>query len=157
MLVTHLCQVWHDFVTPWTVACQAPQFIAFSRQEYWSGLPFPSPGDFPNPGIGPGSLALQAGSLPSEPPGKPYGRWAPPNYKLVGNDTSGNCLPSLKEHLLTNPLVSRLGHGAVHFCPYWPLTTLAVCASKEESCPQNEECFLPQFFPWKQVYQIQSF
>ena len=157
MLVTHLCQVWHDFVTPWTVACQAPLFIAFSRQEYWSGLPFPSPGDFPNLGIGPGSLALQAGSLPSEPPGKPYGRWAPPNYKLVGNDTSGNCLPSLKEHLLTNPLVSRLGHGAVHFCPYWPLTTLAVCASKEESCPQNEECFLPQFFPWKQVYQIQSF
>ena len=42
--------------------------MEFSRQEYWSGLPFPSPGDLPNPGIEPGSLALQADALPSEPP-----------------------------------------------------------------------------------------
>ena len=59
------------FVTPWTVAYQAPQSMEFSRQEYWSGLPFPSPGDLPNPGIEPGSPALQADALPSEPPGKP--------------------------------------------------------------------------------------
>ena len=59
------------FATPWTVACQAPQSMEFFRQEYWSGLPFPSPGDLPNPGIEPGSLALQADALPSEPPGKP--------------------------------------------------------------------------------------
>ena len=59
------------FVIPWTVAYQAPQPMEFSRQEYWSGLPFPSPGDLPNPGIKPGSLALQADALPSEPPGKP--------------------------------------------------------------------------------------
>ena len=59
------------FVTPWTVAYQAPQSMEFSRQEYWSGLPFPSPGDLPDPGIEPGSPALQADSLPSEPPGKP--------------------------------------------------------------------------------------
>ena len=58
------------FATPWTVANQAPQSTEFSRQEYWSGLPFPSPGDFPNPGIEPGSPALQADALPSEPPGK---------------------------------------------------------------------------------------
>ena len=45
--------------------------MGFSRQEYWSGLPFPSPGDLPDPGIEPGSPALQADSLPSEPPGKP--------------------------------------------------------------------------------------
>jgi len=45
--------------------------MEFSRQEYWSGLPFPSPGDLPDPGIKPGSPALQADSLPSEPPGKP--------------------------------------------------------------------------------------
>ena len=45
--------------------------VEFSRQEYWSGLPFPSPGDIPDPGIELGSLALQADSLPSEPPGKP--------------------------------------------------------------------------------------
>ena len=59
------------FVTPWTVACQAPLSMGFSRQEYWSGLPFPSPGDLPNPGIEPGSPALQAGALSSEPPGNP--------------------------------------------------------------------------------------
>ena len=58
------------FATPWTVACQAPPSMGFSRQEYWSGLPFPSPGDLPNPGIEPKSPALQADSLPSEPTGK---------------------------------------------------------------------------------------
>ena len=57
--------------TPRPVACQAPLSMRFSRQEYWSGLPFPSPGDLPDPGIQPGPLALQADSLPSEPPGKP--------------------------------------------------------------------------------------
>ena len=59
------------FGTPWTVAYQALQSMEFSRQEYWSGLPFPSPRDLPNPGIKPGSPALQADALPSEPPGKP--------------------------------------------------------------------------------------
>ena len=58
------------FGTPWTVAYQATQSMEFSSQEYWSGLPFPSPGDLPNPGIEPGSPALQADALPSEPPGK---------------------------------------------------------------------------------------
>ena len=57
--------------TPWTVAYQAPLSMGFSRQEYWSGLPFPSPGDLPDPGIEPGSPALQTDALPSEPPGKP--------------------------------------------------------------------------------------
>ena len=60
------------FETPWTVARQAPLFMGFSRQEYWSGLPLPSPGDLPNPGIEPGSPALQADSLLSEPPGKTF-------------------------------------------------------------------------------------
>ena len=59
------------FATPWTVAYQAPLSMGFSRQEYWSGLPFPSPGDLPNPGIEPRPPALQADALPSEPPGKP--------------------------------------------------------------------------------------
>ena len=57
----------------WTVAHQAPIFMEFSRQEYWSGQPFLSPGDLPDPGIKPGSPALQADSLLSEPPGKPCG------------------------------------------------------------------------------------
>ena len=59
------------FATPWTVAHQAPLSMGFSRQEHRSGLPFPSPGDLSNPGIKPGSPALQAYSLLSEPPGKP--------------------------------------------------------------------------------------
>ena len=60
------------FATPCTVAYQAPPSMEFSRQVYWSGLPFPSPGDLPDPGIELWSLALQADSLPSEPPTKPY-------------------------------------------------------------------------------------
>ena len=48
------------FATPWTVACQAPLYMEFSRQEYWSALPFPSPEDLSDPGIEPGSLSLQA-------------------------------------------------------------------------------------------------
>ena len=54
------------FVTPWTVAHQAPLSMGFSRQEYWSGLPFPYLGDLPDPGIKAGSFASQADSLPSE-------------------------------------------------------------------------------------------
>ena len=52
------------FATPWTTACQAPLSMGFFRQKYWIGLPFPSPGDLPNPGIEPRSPALQADSLP---------------------------------------------------------------------------------------------
>ena len=58
------------FATPWTVIYQAPPSMGFSRQEYWSGLPFPSLGDLPDPGIEPGSPALQADALTSESPGK---------------------------------------------------------------------------------------
>ena len=57
------------FVTPWTVAHQAPPSMEFSRQEYWSWLPFPSPGDLPDLGIEPWSPALRADALLSEPPG----------------------------------------------------------------------------------------
>ena len=70
MKVTSLSRV-RLFATPWTVAYQAPLSVRFSRQEYWSGLPFPSPGDLPDPGIKPGSPALQTDALLSEPPGKP--------------------------------------------------------------------------------------
>ena len=51
---------------PWAVGHEAPLFMGFSRQEYWSGLPFPSPGDLPNPGMEPRSPALQADCLPIE-------------------------------------------------------------------------------------------
>ena len=59
------------FATPWTVAHQAPPSMGFSRQEYWSGLPLPFPGDLPDPGIKPRSPTLQVDALTSEPPGKP--------------------------------------------------------------------------------------
>ena len=77
--VKSLSCVWL-FVTPWTVACQAPSSTGFSRQEYWSGLPFPSPGELPNPGIESGSPTLQVDSLLYEPPGNPYEYiWFPMN------------------------------------------------------------------------------
>ena len=59
------------FVTPWTVARQTPLSMEFSRQEYWTGLPFPPPRDFPDPGIKSMSSVLQADYLPYEQPGKP--------------------------------------------------------------------------------------
>ena len=61
------------FATPWTGACQAPPSMEFSRLEYCSGLPFPSPGDLPDPSIEPRSPTLQADALPSKPPGMPTG------------------------------------------------------------------------------------
>ena len=59
------------FATPWTVACQAPLSMEFFRQEYWSRLPYPPPGDLLNPGIEPASPALQTDSLSVEPSGNP--------------------------------------------------------------------------------------
>ena len=78
-VISNACMLSHFshvqlFLTLWTVAHQAPLSTEFSKQEYWSGLPFPSPWDFPNPGIEPASPALQADSLPriqefsTEPP-----------------------------------------------------------------------------------------
>ena len=68
-----------DSATPWTVAYQAPSSMEFAREEYWSGLPFPSPGDLPDLGVEPGSPTLQADALPSELPGKPLIRYTPHN------------------------------------------------------------------------------
>ena len=60
------------FATPWTVTCQAPLTVGFSRQDYWSGFPFPPPGNLPDPGIQPTSVALAGGFFTTEPPGNPY-------------------------------------------------------------------------------------
>ena len=95
------------FATPWTVAHQAPLSIGFSRQENWSGLPFPSPGDLPDPGLEPGSPTLQADALLSEPPGKPIHP-----SKLSSNITSSG-IPS-------KTLAPSLILGTVNyflFCP----------------------------------------
>ena len=77
------CSVLSVFVTPWTVAHQASLSMGFSRQWYWSGLPFPSPGDLPDPGTESRSSALQAVSLPSEPPGKLCNKRSHHNEKPV--------------------------------------------------------------------------
>ena len=78
MVIAHRVAMWHLvticvwlFVTPWTVACQAPPSMGFSRHEYWSGLPLPSPRDLPDPGMEARSPALQTDFLPPELPGKP--------------------------------------------------------------------------------------
>ena len=71
MIEKMVAKSWLNLATWLTVACQIPLSMGFSRQEYWSGLPFPSPGDLPDPGIEPGSPALQADSLPTELQGKP--------------------------------------------------------------------------------------
>ena len=63
-----------DAVALWTAALQAPLFMGFSEQAYWSGFPFPSPGDLPDPGIKPRSPSLQADALTSEPPGRTQGK-----------------------------------------------------------------------------------
>jgi len=73
--VKSLSHVWL-FATSWTIACQAPPSMGFSRQDYWSVLPFPSPGDLPVPEVEPRSPELQADSLPSEPPGNHH-LWSP--------------------------------------------------------------------------------
>ena len=80
------------FATPWTVVYQAPPSMGFSRQEYWSGLPFPSPGGLPNPGIEPRSPALQEDALPSEPPGKPMARKMS-FYQNITRDSSKYSFP----------------------------------------------------------------
>ena len=75
------------FVIPRTVAHQAPLSMGFPRQEYWSGLPCPPPGDLPDPGIEPAPPASQADSLPTEPPGKPFSNGVHPH---ISWDTFGN-------------------------------------------------------------------
>ena len=79
------------FADLWTVAYQAPPSMGFSRQEYWSGLPFPSPGDLPNPGMEP-SPALRADALTSEPPGRPYGSIIDLHVVLVSGVQQGESI-----------------------------------------------------------------
>ena len=84
-LVTQLCLT---LCHPMDCACQAPLSIKFSRQEHWSRLPLPSPGNLPNPGIKPEPHALQADSLPSESPEKPFLLFRVSTYSLVGSGFS---------------------------------------------------------------------
>ena len=93
------------FATPWTVAYQAPQSMEFSRRDYWSGLPFPSSGDLPNPGIEPRSPVPQADALPSEPPGKSMRRHSSLKVKV---------LVAQLRLTLCNPMDCSLPGSSVH-------------------------------------------
>ena len=86
------------FATPWTVAHQAPLSVGFSRQEQWSGLTFPSPGNLPNSGIKPRSPKLQADTLPSEPPGKPATLADVQIPRLTCQSLTNYCSLSLTKH-----------------------------------------------------------
>ena len=99
------------FATPWTVAYQALLSMGFSRQEYWSRLPFPSPGDFPDPGIQPGSPTLEADALTSEPPGKPKYSFEPLFWVVGGGKNTGvGCNSLLQEIFPTQGLNPGLPH-----------------------------------------------
>ena len=113
------CSVMSNSAIPWTVAYQAPSSMEFSRQEYWSGLPFPSPGDLPDPGIEPRSPALQTDALPSEPPGKPS--WIHKSYNFY---ISEKCSASVI--LLKNPFYKSIFLKYCFFiicCLYWLILT----------------------------------
>ena len=93
-----------SFVTLWTTACQAPLSMEFSRQEYWSGLPCPPPGDFSNPGIKPAAPALQVDSLPLSHQGSPCSTWR--NIKnIVLHERS----QSQKDTYYITAIMSRIG------------------------------------------------
>ena len=117
------------FAIPWTIACQAPLSIGFSRQEYWNGLPCPPPGDFPNPGIKPRSSALQADYLSSEPLGKP-------------KNTGVGSLSLLQENFPTQESNQGLLHCTRNQTrlPKW-------LSGKESSC-QCTSCRRHGFNPW---------
>ena len=87
-----------------TVGCQAPLSLEFSRQECWNGLPFPSPGDLPNPGIKPRSPALQVYSLPSEPPGKPMD-CSIPGFSVLHYLSEFAQIMSIESVILSNHLI----------------------------------------------------
>ena len=112
-------------MTPWTVACQAPLFMGFSREEYWSGLPCPPPGDLPNPGSEPRSPTLQVDSLPSEPQRKPknatVGNLTLPQ-RIFPTQGLNRGLPTLQVDSLAPELPEKPYFKIKHTLIYFPLT-----------------------------------
>ena len=137
------------FVTLWTVAHKAPPSMGFSRQEYWSGLPFPSPADLPDPVIKPRSPALQAYTLTSEPPGKLEPSKILPSLVL----------PFSPEHLLfLQPRTLPLGKH--DFLPHFSLRSphLSESLSRQASNPSIFPIFYLLFFTYGtyQYMKVQS-
>ena len=130
---------------PWILAHQAPLSMKFSRQQYWSGLPCPPPGNLPNPGIKPRSPALQADSLLTEPPGKPIlFHW----FSSVAQSRPTLCnpmdcsMPSFPVH--HQPL--ELAQAHVH----------QVCDAIQPSHPLSSPLLLPSIFPGIRVLSSES-
>ena len=98
MCVQLLSHIWL-FATPWTVACQAPLSMGFSRQEYWSGLPSTSPGDLPNSVIKPASPALAGGFFTTEPPGKLHPTVKPDPFSLGRIYTQASLMAQMVKNL----------------------------------------------------------
>ena len=129
-------------VTPWIVAQQVLPSMGFSRQEYWSGLPFPSPGDLPSSGIEPASPALQADALTSEPPG------IPPTYIYIDRCNSVKCTqmscskqkPSKIQMNMYSFALSLLGEFPVFLVVYLYLCFLLLWGTKWRNQIQNEFC-----------------
>ena len=124
-----------DSATPWAVAHQAPLSMGFSRQEYWSGLPFPSKGDLPNAGIKPRSPALQGDSLLSEPPGKPIYIW--PIYDMGHTCTKALFFLQTTVHQPSRSFMSpRICWNS---CPLsrWCHPTISSSVAPFFSCPQR--------------------
>ena len=105
-----------SFETPWTVACQTLLSMGFSRQEYWSGLPFPSPGDLLDPGTEPMSPALAGGFFTTEPPGKKMLLWP-----------------------CSNPLSAHLYSPEAACCKHRGLCLKALFWPKEHTWPRHRE------------------
>ena len=99
-------------VTLWTVTCQAPLSMRFPRQEYWCGLPFPSPGDLPDPGIEPTSPALQADFLSLAPPGKPNKSLPCPSCTPSTVKGSSQCLGRRPKGPPLVPMSGELPHSS---------------------------------------------
>ena len=127
-LVTKSCPT---LVTLWIEEPGRLQSMGFSRQEYWSGLPFPSPGDLPNPGIKPGSLALQADSLPAELPGKSRGNISQHN-KSSYQSVQGTHCAVLSRSVVSDSLKPHGLEPARLLCP-WGFSRQEYCS--ELPCP----------------------
>ena len=137
------------FATSWTIAYHAPPSVGFYRQEYWSGLPFPSPGDLPNPGIEPGSPTLQADALPSEPPGKLKNTGVGCHSLLQGIFLTQGLNPGLPHCRQT--LYCLSDQGNLQECYYF-LVFLGLVIHAE-GIVQSPSCVRPFVTPWTAARQ----
>ena len=125
-----------DSATPWTAARQAPLSMGFSRQEYWSGLPCPPPGDLPHPGIEARSPTLQAHCLPCEPPGMPQKTSVPSLCEGLGRDSQRDrkisVYPDFKTIANLQMLFTQSLSKQIYMCcPIWLYTFFQSCTSMD--------------------------